>query len=87
MDLQEPSFISTHIKTYKLLFLTENYISLLSKFVGRNLQNKNKVCLKKEAIIRKKIARRTTGAKGCYFLAIFLQAFNGSLKCISKVSY
>jgi hypothetical protein len=23
-----------------------------------------------------KIARRTTGAKGCYFLAIFLQVFN-----------
>ena len=27
-----------------------------------------------------KIARRTTGAKGYFFLAIFLQAYNKSLK-------
>jgi hypothetical protein len=29
-------------------------------------------------IFKLKIARRTTGAKGCYFLAIFFQVFNKS---------
>ena len=34
-----------------------------------------------------KIARRTTGAKGCYFLDCFLQVFNMFLKHFLKVSY